>query len=251
MSFHFEVEDKILRQKKSHTHKKDLDNLFASFVFTTSEWKHLDKYVIFWNRKGKSTIRFLGKGTKTQCPIPKSVLNDLYFTIQIYANDNVFTQRLKVYLKEDIPEDGCCPSYQHLNKYFEEMEKKIDNIVYEDNKLLIYINNELVKSIDLVDGGLLQKIFAGGAPEYIVDMALSDNSDLPVANRVIYEALENKLDKTSLSAVAVTGSYNDLTDIPEEFTPAQHQHNINDIVDLDASLDDEVDDFIDKLIENL
>ena len=48
-----------------------------------------------------------------------------------------------------------------------------------------------------------------------VDDTLSDSSENPVQNKVITEALKDKVDADSLAEVAVTGSYNDLTDKPE------------------------------------
>lgn len=252
MNFNFEVEEKILRQKKSHKKcGKETDSIFCSFTFTTSEWKYLEKYVVFWDRDGTSYVRYLGKGKKVRCPIPKEILQDLYFTVQVYANDEVFTTKLKVFVKEDIPIKDDSYSKKMINMFFEKMEHKIDNIVYDDNKLLIYANNKLIKTINIADEALFRKIFSEGAPEYIVDTLLSETSSSPVANKTIYRALEEKLDKTSVAPVAYTGSYNDLTDIPEEFPPAAHQHMSDDIVNLDSSLNEEVDDFIDELIEQL
>ena len=252
MNLKFEVEDKILKQKRSHhLHHKDLDNLFCSFVFTTPDWKHLEKYVIFWNRKGKTTIRSLGKGMKTQCPIPSMVLNDLFFKMQVYANDNVHTQKIKVFTYDEVPIKKDKDPVHLLNHFFEEMEKKIDNIVYDDNKLLIYVNNELVKSIDIVDERLLEKIMNGTAPQVIVDQVLSPDSEMAISNKAVYEALQNKLDKTSLSTVAQTGSYNDLVDVPTEFPPSSHTHVSEDISNLDETVEDDLENLIDCLINEL
>lgn len=251
MNLKFEVEDRILRQKNSRHHHKDLDNLFCSFVFTTPDWKHIEKYAIFWNRKGKSTIRSLGNGMRTQCPIPKMVLNDLYFKVQVYANDRVLTQKLKVFTYDDIPVDDDRDSKKILNHFFKKMEQKIDNIVYDDNKLLVYINNELVKTIDVVDEGLLDKIFNGLAPQFIVDQALSADSDLPISSKAVYAALEEKLDRTSLPAVALTGDYNDLNNIPEYFPPEQHTHSTDDIENWDDSVENDLENLLDNLIDEL
>lgn len=246
MSFKFEIENKTIRQKKT----KDQEDLFCSFIFCTPEWKHLEKYVIFWNKQGKSSIRYIGDGIKGQCPIPKSVLDDLYFHIQVYANDELFTHKIKIFSYEQKRPEHF---YKHnnkkrmLNKFFESMENKIDNIVYEDNKLLIYSNNKLSKTIDIVDEQLLEKVLTNTAPDYIVDTALSPESNHPLANKVIYELLQTKMDLTSLSNVAFTGSYNDLVDVPEEFTPAQHNHNVEDINDFDDNVEESFDEFFDAI----
>lgn len=252
MNFNFEVENKKLRQKKSHKQKQNVDNLFCSFVFTTPEWKHLEKYVIFWNRKGRTTVRSLGRGMKSTCPIPSMVLNDLFFYIQVYSNDNILTRKTKVFMYEEVPvHNENKDSIEMLNHFFEQMEKKIDNIIYDDNKLLIYVNNELVKAINVVDERLLEKIFSGSAPQRIISQVLSEDSELAISSKAVYEALQNKLDKESLSQVAQTGDFNDLNNIPEEFPPTPHTHLTDDIQDWDDTVENDLIDLLDCLINEL
>lgn len=256
MNLKFEIEDMILKQKKSFNFKKnDLDNLFCSFVFTTPEWKHIEKYAVFWNRKGKSTVRYLGNGIKEQCALPEMVLNDLFFYIQVYANDDVYTHKLKVYTLEDVPTKNHCKKEHQkkksLDDFFRQMEQKIDNIIYDNGKFLIYANNKLINSIDVIDDALISRIITGVAPEFVVQNTLSEDSDLPVSSRVVYQALQNKVDINSLPPVAITGNYNDLIDIPTEFPPIAHTHSSNDIEDWEDSIDEDLDSFIDNLIEKL
>lgn len=255
MNLKFEVENKILSQKQSSKKtKNDFDDLFCSFVFMTPEWKHLEKYAIFWNRKGKSTIRYLGKNNKLNCELPQMVLNDLYFYVQVYANDDTFTQKLKVFVLKDVPvkkEKEHFFEKRNLNDFFEKMDTKIDNIVYDDCQFLIYSNNKLIKTIDVVDEQLISRILQGITPQLIFEEAISDNSDLPVSCRLFYKALKAKVDISDLSILAYTGSYNDLKDVPEEFPPTQHTHEKNDIINFDESVDEDLDEFINELIENL
>lgn len=250
MNFKFEVEDMILRQKKSSNHKNDFDNLFCSFVFTTPEWKHIEKYAIFWNRKGKSTIRYLGKGVNERCELPEMVLNDLHFFVQVYANDDVFTQKLKVFTQKDVPIKEKKHDKKHLNDFFSKMETKIDNIVYDDGKFLVYADNKLIKSIDVVDSKLIARILEGIAPQFIIDEA-ADSEDLPISIKVIYRALREKVDVGDLAMVAFSGDYNDLENVPTTFTPSEHTHNSEDIIDLEDSVEQDFDDFLDDLIESL
>ena len=255
MNFEFEVEDNILRQKNHHKKsKQDLDNLFCSFVFTTQNWKHIDKYAVFWNRKGKSTIRYISKGVKGTCELPEMVLNDLYFYVQVYANDNVLTQKLKVFALEDVPKKpkkGHCKEKKELNDFFEKKGKGIDNIVYDNGKFLIYSNNQLIKTIDVVDEQLMARILNGITPSLIFDTATSESSDLPIACKLVYKALKEKVNLGDLSIVAFTGDYNDLDNIPSEFPSAPHTHITDDITDFDSSVEEDFDDFIDILIQNL
>ena len=66
--------------------------------------------------------------------------------------------------------------------------------------------------------GEINKISVTGV---IVDDALSNTSKNPVQNKVITEALDEKVNSSDISIVATTGSYNDLSDkptIPNEVT---------------------------------
>lgn len=257
MNLKFEVEDMILRQKKtSSNHNSDLDNLFCSFVFTTPNWKHIEKYAIFWNRKGKSTIRYIGKGMKETCELPETVLNDLYFYVQVYANEDIFTQKQKVFLLKDIekekkPQYRCYTEKEKIKDFFKENGKNIDNIIYDNGNFLIYSNNKLIKTIDVVDEKLIARLLHGLTPKLIFDTALNENSDLPISCKLVYQALKNKVDLTDLPLVAVTGKYEDLEDIPSEFPPSEHTHQSNDIEDWTDSIEEDFDDFIDNLILKL
>ena len=254
MNLKFEIENGILRYKKPRNNiHDDSDGLFSSFVFTTPDWKHIDKYAIFWDKKGKSFIRFLGKGMKERCPTPQEVLNDLFFYVQVYANDNVKTQKIKVFIYDEIPHHHTRKKYdkKSLNDFFRQMENKIDNIIYDDNKLLVYANNSLVKTIDIVDEGLLAKIAIGDAPQFIVDEALSETSEHPVSNKIIYEALQEKANINNLSTVAFTGDYNDLINKPTSLPMEPHTHDSSDITNWEDSVEEDFDNFINDLIENL
>lgn len=251
LNFKFEVEDMILSQKKScHHTQNDIDNLFCSFVFTTPEWKHIEKYAVFWNRKGKSTVRYLGTGVQERCELPEIVLNDLHFFVQVYANDDVYTQKLKVFTQKDVPIKKKKQDKKQLNEFFTQMENKIDNIVYDNGKFLVYANNKLVNSIDVIDEKLMSRILEGLAPQFIIDEA-AESEDLPISVKIIYKALRDKVDIGDLALVAFTGDYNDLENKPESFPVEEHTHNSNDIIDLEDSVEQDFDDFLDDLIESL
>lgn len=252
MNLKFEVEDGILRYKKPHNNiHTDSDGFFSSFVFTTLGWKHIDKYAIFWDKTGKSFIRYLGKGMREQCPTPKEILGESYFFVQIYANENMKTQKIKVFIYDKVSPHHKKENKKCLNKFLKQMEHKIDNIIYEDNKLLIYSDNSLIKTIDIVDEGLLAKIVTGGAPQFIIDNVLSEESEHPVSNKIIYEALQNKANIDSLSTVAFTGDYNDLINKPTSLPVEGHTHQSVDITNWDDSIEEDFNSFIDNLIENL
>lgn len=248
MNLKFEIENNLLIYKKPKNNlHTDSDGLLSTFMFTTPEWKHIDKYVIFWNKKGKSFIRYLGKGIKEQCPTPKEILNDLYFHVQIYANDDLKTQKLKVFVYDKTPVYRPEDDKNTLCDYIEKVNNKIDNIYYKDGKILIYVEKKLMKCIDLVDEVLVAKIMTQIAPNYIIDKVLSPDSEHPLSNKVIYNALLEKVNMDALAPIAFSGDYNDLINIPESFPPQSHTHESSDI----TNLDDDFNNFIDELIERL
>lgn len=239
MNLQFRIRNKIIRRKKSSSQDDSTDYLFCSFIFETKEWKHIDKYAIFWNKKGKNVIQYITDKKQGQCPIPKMCLDDLYFYVQVYANDNICTQKLKVFTqnicscKKKLPNHKCKEDIDEVLS-----SDPIDKIVYDDNRLLIYSDNRLVNTIELVDEALIQKVITGQAPEYIVDTVLSKDSENPLANKTLYNLLSQKVERDQLSRVAFTGKYSDLKDIPVEFPPSSHTHNTLEIIDLEEDMDE-------------
>lgn len=86
--------------------------------------------------------------------------------------------------------------------------------------------------------GEIDKISVAGV---VVDDALSNTSKNPVQNKVIKEALDEKINSSDVSMVATTGSYNDLTDKPTSMTPTAHTHAQSDITGLSTALSDKSD----------
>lgn len=70
---------------------------------------------------------------------------------------------------------------------------------------------------------------ATGANKITVDEALSNSSTNPVQNKVINAALGTKANDADLAAVAKSGKYTDLINIPSEFNPAVHNHASNEV----------------------
>lgn len=252
MNLKFEISDKVLHYKKPRNNiHTDSDGLFSSFVFTTPEWKHLEKYAIFWDKNGKSFIQYLGRPNNTKCPIPKEILNQLFFYVQVYANEQIKTQKLKVFIYDEIPKEHhkCCK--KDIEDFFDKTDKEIDNIIYDDNKLLIYSHNRLIKTINIIDEQLIAKIITQTAPKFIIDEVLSENSENPVANKAIYQALQKKPNINLLSDVAFTGDYNDLINKPTALPAADHTHQSEDITNWDETVSEDLEELIIKLTNSL
>ena len=112
------------------------------------------------------------------------------------------------------------------------------------------IKEELNGILMIVDEKLMSRVLEGLAPQFIIDEA-AESEDLPVSVRILYKALRDKVDVGDLALVAFTGDYNDLENKPESFPVQEHTHNSNDIIDLEDSVEQDFDDFLDDLIESL
>ena len=67
--------------------------------------------------------------------------------------------------------------------------------------------------------------------EVIVDSTLSSSSTHAIQNKAVHSALAGKANTADLATVATSGSYNDLDDVPTQFTPAAHNQASSTITD--------------------
>ena len=65
----------------------------------------------------------------------------------------------------------------------------------------------------------------------IVDSTLSGSSTNAIQNKVVHTALASKANTADLATVATSGSYNDLENIPNQFTPETHNQASSTITD--------------------
>ena len=149
MGLKFEIRHKEILRKNIQVLASKKSKCY--FTFQTKEWWKLDKYVIFWTDKGKSIIKYLGKGKQCECDIPEKIMEKNLFSIQVYADDEHTTQKLKI---GAIPEGYTISTPQKCKKkkkkynnddpevilynVFSRLETKIDNIVYEGGYLKCY-----------------------------------------------------------------------------------------------------------------
>lgn len=129
----------------------------CSFNFDL-DWIPLEKYAIFWTKKGKSYIRYLGTGKKCECSIPEEIFEQNIFSLQVWASDDLCTQKLQLgaipngyTISKPLKECEHTPkTYKEddpeviLYQVFSQLETKIDNIKYNNGFLECYANNKLV-----------------------------------------------------------------------------------------------------------
>lgn len=260
MNLKFEIINKKIKQK---TNFEKSDNIICTFRFVTSEWNSLEKYIVIWNEKKKSLISSLGKENKTNYTIPNGFIKGDCFYIQIYTDNNLFTDKIKV--DSFIESEQCphyeqqCPSENNEQQIEEECRCHegidtnyiIDNVKYKDNKILFYSENKLIKSIDILDTKLLEKIQNGLSFEYVVDLVLSEESENAIANKTVYNALLDFLKESDLARIAITGDYNDLKNIPTEFNPSYHNHLVVDVIDYEENIDYDLGKLLDGLYDEI
>ena len=150
MHFRFEIQGKKIKRRNIKILASQ--NSECSFIFIDPQWVPIEKYVIFWTKKGKSYVRYLGTGKDCKCTIPEEIFDHNIFSLQVWANDDLYTQKLKL---GTIPE-GYSISQKDKKTYkdtdaevilyqvFSQLETKIDNILYKDGFLECYANKKLV-----------------------------------------------------------------------------------------------------------
>ena len=182
-----------------------------------------------------STQHLGKEGNILTCLIPDKVLQGSYFKISIYAGDLITTNSVSIALIQSGYNHHRRHSCYEDSKdiwvtIFDRLDNTIDSIVYDNNTLHLFNRDELVESIylpfvhedevsnlvnTLVDEhitnlptatsatpGLLSsedKIkldnIEEGANRTIIDSSLDSNSENPISNNAVTEALESKEDK--------------------------------------------------------
>ena len=111
---------------------------------------------------------------------------------------------------ENKPSDYPPSTHNHDDRYYTESE--VDTALNGKQATLVSGTNiKTINNTSLLGSG---NISIQGGGSVTVDSALSTTSENPVQNKVITGALNNKADTSSLSTVATSGSYSDLSNKP-------------------------------------
>ncbi len=254
IKMYFEVKNNSIEKKIIQENQLECaDPKICYFKFTTKEWGRKEKYVIFWTEKNKSIIKSLGSKCRAKINTPKDI-NSEKFTIQVYINEDIKTNKYSIGIpfKDEKQEKQCIkPKTMGLiYEVYKQLDKKIDNILYIDNVLHIYSGDKIIKSIDLVNNELIEKILEGKI-DLNIDDELSLESKNAVENKIITEELNKKQNISELANVAQTGDYNDLENIPDKFSPSRHMHTKEDLVDFDYNVDEDIEIILMKLTDDI
>lgn len=164
---------------------------------------HIDNYMAY-------TVT----GDASGAVIPPEILangNTIYAFYVDESGDTVTTQyRIEIpVIRRPMPEDYVPSPSSHgiINQLTQDVgDLKSDlgdlaDLETTDKSSIVAAINEAAQS-------------GGGGGSVTVDSALSTTSQNPVQNRVITNALNEKVDSADLATVATSGSYNDLSDKP-------------------------------------
>ena len=123
------------------------------------------------------------------------------------------------------------PAHNHDDRYYTESE--VDTALGGKQATLVSGTNiKTINNTSLLGSG---NISIQGGGSVTVDSALSTTSENPVQNKVITGALNGKADTSSLSTVATSGSYNDLSNKPNIPTAISDLTNDSDFIETSST----------------
>lgn len=141
MLFEFKIVDKeIYNINTKEVIKENVKNK-CRLYFDKKTYEDKELFITFINKVGYSRTIILGKWKQIiSCDIPPHILDYEYFKVFCYTKDLSKTKTLKVYNKLFLSD---------IDVLIDKLDKKIDNIIYEDKKLKCYSNGFLVNEISI------------------------------------------------------------------------------------------------------
>ena len=158
MILSFRIQGKMLTKINYQEASKTPNIYKCKFYFDEKTWKGQEIFVVFKNNYGYSTIVPLGKYSESlSCTLPGRMLTDKYFKMFIYAKDSFQTNSISVILSEQCKTK--IKKANTLSDILKEVEKKIDNVYFDENQLKFFANGELIDTvyIDNVDEVLIDE----------------------------------------------------------------------------------------------
>lgn len=249
MIYKFKAKKEVL--SRINDVKKDNSKYYkCQFYLDKETWSNSEIFVYFKNYVGYSKIIPLGKYAEVlSCTLPKQMISQPSFKLYIYSKDELKTNEVQI-----IPSEICKTKIKHdsaLNQIVEEINKKIDNIYFEDNQLKCYSNNTLIDTIyiDNVDEAVVQQQidlhFQKLNPKIDNIIFIDDNIICYADNEIVCTI------PLLLSDVAWSGDYNDLNNIPETFNPSQHTHQMVDVTDYEDNVSMDLNILLDLLNDEI
>lgn len=151
----FTVNNQILKRTDTTTIISKAKNIIkTSFSFNGTIWADINKFAIFTDNWGAKTTIHLGKSNICSSIIPTSCLDGTFFKISVYGGDLITTNDVTIPLNHSGYTKHHHSKCEHESKdifvdIFDRLDAKIDNIIFIDNCLQLYSENELIDSVCL------------------------------------------------------------------------------------------------------
>lgn len=183
MDLNFEVKEQIIKRLDNNVLvNKSKNYVLCHFDFKTIEWEDENKFAIFKDSWGHSYKCVLGTDSICECYVPNDALKGTSFKVSVYCGDLITSNELTIILipsgyTTNITSPSGFEDSDVFVTIFDELESKIDKVLYADSSIQCWSGSTLLYEIPLV-----------------VDSALDNNSTNPVENRVVSDALDGKAD---------------------------------------------------------
>ena len=225
MILEFKVSNEILKKTETPAVVDQNTNYYKCKLFMDKNvWQESLISATFMNDLGYIETVQLGEYNELlSCLIPSRIVQGGYFSLYISNDNNYKTNTISVALTNHYKKAE--PKCNVISEIFEQINTKIDDLVYDNYQIKCYSNGELI------------------------DVIYLGNVDENMVKDWIYEEM-NTL-RATLADVAFSGSYNDLVDVPETFTPSQHGHLSEDIIDPENLDGMNTDDLLSALINEI
>ena len=144
-------EFKIIKNEISKVNKPQKirsRNVFnkCKFYFDEDTYKGKELFVTFISKNGAYQHIPLGQWANVvSCLLPSKFLKDSYFKVVAYAKNSSKTNTLSVFTKGRYK--NKIEYEDALNYLLKELDKKIDNVIYENNQIKCYSGDTLLDTI--------------------------------------------------------------------------------------------------------
>ena len=155
MDLKFTIKNQILSRTDSHSIvNKSRNYLECYFSFKSIEWNDVEKFAIFKDENDDAYNVHLGTDCECSCIVPYEVLKQGdFFRVTVYGGNLITTtEQTILLLNSGYTTDIQTPTASEVdvfNEIFTTLNKKIDNVVFNDGVLEIYSDDRLIKSINL------------------------------------------------------------------------------------------------------
>ncbi len=213
MIIKFEINNQIMKRLDDKVIvNKCKDYVSCNFLFKTPEWQNVEKFAIFKNSANEAYLVQLGTESDCTCTPPSDVLKGNYFKVSVYGGDRITTDEKTIAL---VPSGYTTQIKIPENEDIDIFTRLFDAL------------NSKVSQITYENG--VMRVYSEEGEIAVFDLVTTNN----------------------LSNIAFTGSFEDLNNVPSQFPPSQHEHNVSDIVDYEQNIDNSLDNLIDNLTEKV